>query len=482
MKKLISCLLAVVMLCTVASAFAADAAPVQKSNVLSKFLDETDLQKKDLALQVQSGNQTTDLVIRLDGDNLHLVTRNGDAVEGHIQLNPTGIYVAGDSNVTLLRYSTVTTLLQDVIKAVDSALKEAIDSIPEQQIVTESEMKELVNQAAVLAAEAAVQEEADSVTLTSAAMAFADKFKPEYILDVKEEYGTVVITLRSEAFATALGEAMDELMTNPALAEFVDRKAALKDGKTFAEAQLEWAANREATLDTISTIQNTNTIDENGHLTSHFQIGREGTSVKVLVCDTDSWIDVENNEVEFNVRLGFQNEDPFMVYDFAVNQYNYWEKLTAGDSCVEINGEFNEGRLRSCKVVTVLEGKEEMKMEFGSDYLYIKGPKGGLSTSVRETWTGKARFELVAENAKGEESTVIVDFYQDEDSLISELYSDKADQTVLFKISRIEKANFDDLTAAQNINELTVDGIYTELGNLLKNAIPALNNTTEAGK
>ena len=88
MKKLISCLLAVMMLCTAVSAFAE--ALVEKSTALTKFLDETDLQTKDLALQVQSGDKVSDLVIRLDGDNLHLVSRNDNVEDGHIQLNPTG--------------------------------------------------------------------------------------------------------------------------------------------------------------------------------------------------------------------------------------------------------------------------------------------------------------------------------------------------------------------------------------------------------
>ena len=482
MKKLISCLLAVMMLCTAASAFAASATPVEKSNALTKFLDETDLNTKDLAFQVQSGDEIADLVLRLDGDNLHLVAREGDKVDAHVQFNSTGIYVEGEDSVTMLRYATVITILQDIIKEVNSLLDEAIKSIPEEAIPTDAEMKEIVNQVAVLAAEAAAQEEADAATMTSAALAFADKFKPEYILDVKEEDGAVQFSLRSEAFATALAEAVDELMLNADLGKLVDRQAELTGGKTFAEIQLEWLKYREATLEAIRTIQSSDTIDENGHWVSHFQIGEENSAVKILVCDTDAWIDVENSEVEFTVCLGFQNEDPLMVYEFAVNPYFYGEKLTAGDSFAEVNCEIENNRLSSGKVVTVLEGKEELRMDFGPDYLYIKGPKGGISTSVRETWTGKTRFELVAETAGGQETSVIVDFYQEDDCLASELYTDKSDRTVMFKISRIDKVNIEDLSASEKITEITVDDIYAELGNLLKLAVPALTTDTETGK
>ena len=482
MKKLISCLLAVMMLCTAVSAFAASATPVKKSNVLTKFLDETDLNTKDLALQVQSGDDISDLVIRLENDNLHLVTRSGDKVDGHIQFNPTGIYVGGEGNVTLLRYATVITLLQDIIKEVDTALQAAIDSIPEQQVLSEAEIKETVNQVAVLAAAAAAQEEADAATLTGAAMSFADKFKPEYILDVKEEYGALTISLRSEAFATALAEAVDELMLNADLAKLVDRQAELTGGKTFVEVQLEWLKYREATLEAIRTIQSSDTIDENGHWVSHFQIGEENTATKILVCDTDAWIDVEDSEVEFTVCLGFQNESPLMVYEFAVNPYFYGEKLTAGNSLVEVNCEIENNRLSSGKVITVLEGNEELRADFGPDYLYIKGPKGGISTSVRETWTGKIRYELVAENAKGEESSVIVDFYQEEDSLVSELYTNKSDRTVMFKISRIDKVNIEDLSASEKITEITVEDITSALESLLKLAAPAKTDAPETGK
>ncbi|MBR5110702.1 MAG: hypothetical protein IK099_10940 [Clostridia bacterium] len=482
MKKLISCLLVVMMLFTAATSFAEAIKPVEKSNVLTKFLDETDLNTKDLALQVQSGDEVDDFVIRLDGDNLHLATRKNGTVSAHIQFNSTGMYLGAGDSVTLLRYATVTTVLQDALKALDAVLEEAIDSIPEQQVLSEAEAKEAVNQLAALASAAAAQEEADAATLSSAAMAFADKFKPEYILDVKEEYGVLAISLRSEAFATALAEAVDELMSNPALAELVDRQAAEKGGKTFAEIQLEWLENREATLEAIRTIKSAEAIDENGHWVSHFQIGEENSAVKILVCDMDSWIDAANSEFETIVCLGFQNEEPLMVYEFAVNPYQYWEKLTAGDSFAEINCEIQNNRLSSGKVITVLEGKEELRADFGPDYLYIKGPKGGISTSVRETWTGKIRYELVAENVKGEEASVIVDFYQEDDSLISELYTNKSDRTVMFKISRIDKANIEDLSASEKITEITVEDINALLNGLLKLVAPAKTAAPEAGK
>ena len=482
MKKLISCLLAVMMLFTAVSAFADSIHRVKKSNVLTKFLDETDLNAKDLALQVQSGDEISDLVIRLDGDNLHLATRSNGVVDTHIQLNSTGFYLGSGDSVTLLRYATVTTVLQDAIKALDAVLEEAIDSIPEQQVLSEAEVKEAVDQLAVLASAAAAQEEADAATLTSAAMAFASKFKPEYILDVKEEDDSLEISLRGQAFASALAEAIDEMMANPALAELVDRNAAAKGGKTFAEAQAEWLNNREAILEAIRTMQSTEKVEDNGHLTSHFQIGEENTEKKVLVCDTDSWIDVENAAVETKVYLGCQNEDPFMVHEFAVNPYYYWEKLTAGDSMAEIDCEIENNRITSGKIVTVLEGKEEVRADFGPDYLYIKGPKGGISTSVRETWTGKIRYELVAENNKGEEATVIVDFYEEDDSLIFELSTNKSDRTVMFKISRIDKVNIEDLSASEKITEITVEDINAVLDGLLKLIAPAKTDAPEAGK
>ena len=146
MKKLISCLLAVMMLFTAVSAFADSIHRVKKSNVLTKFLDETDLNAKDLALQVQSGDEISDLVIRLDGDNLHLATRSNGVVDTHIQLNSTGFYLGSGDSVTLLRYATVSTVLQDAIKALDAVLEEAIDSIPEQQVLSEAEVKEAVDQ------------------------------------------------------------------------------------------------------------------------------------------------------------------------------------------------------------------------------------------------------------------------------------------------------------------------------------------------
>ena len=98
----------------------------------------------------------------------------------------------------------------------------------------------------------------------------------------------------------------------------------------------------------------------------------------------------------------------------------------------------------------------------------MKTSKGGISTSVRETWTGKLRYELVAETAEGNESSITVDFYQDGDSLVGEMFTSESDQSAAFKISRIDKINIEDLSASENINEITVEKINAELEGLMK--------------
>ena len=60
----------------IAGSFADAMEPIEINNRLSKFLDETDTETKDLALQLQAGDNSTDLVIRLENDDsLHLVSR-----------------------------------------------------------------------------------------------------------------------------------------------------------------------------------------------------------------------------------------------------------------------------------------------------------------------------------------------------------------------------------------------------------------------
>ncbi|MBQ9009904.1 MAG: hypothetical protein IJ088_11320 [Clostridia bacterium] len=477
MKKLLSCLLAIMMLLSVAGAFA-DEDRYEQSNVLIKFLNETDLKTKDLALQAQSGDKTDDLVIRIDGDNLHLVTRDNGTESGHVQLNPTGLYMKSGDSVTLLRYATVTSVMQEIVKSVDAMIEETIKNLPEEkeEALTEKELKELkaaVTKLGILASAVAAQERADAVTLGSAAVSFANKFKPEYVLDVKNDDGSVEVSLRSEAFATALAEALDELMSNPAMAELVDRHAALTGGMTFAQAQKEWLLNREATLDAIRTIKTTGKVEENGHITSHFQIGEETAETKVLVYDTDSWVDAEDGEANLTATLGFKDEDPLVVYEFAVAPDYYREKLTAGDSVADVRFNLENGQITSGKVVSVMDDKEELEAEFGPDYLYVKTPEGGISTSVRETWTGKLRYEFVAETAEGEESSIVVDYYEDDDSLVCELNTSESEDSALFKLSRIDKINVDDLSASKNINEITADMIKNELVSLLKMVVSA---------
>lgn len=484
MKKLISCLLAVMMILSAVSAFAAPVEDIEKTDVLRKFLKETDLTTKDIALQVQSGEATTDLVIRVDKDNLHLVSRNNGAAVGHLQLNPTGIYVGSDSAVTLLRYATVATVLDDLIKDINEILDAAIKSIPElpeDQKPSEEEIKKAVNELAVAAEAAAAQEATDSVTLSSAAVAFANRFRPEYVLDVKDEDGTVKVSLRSEAFAAAFADAMDELMANPAMAELVDRRAATTGGKSFAKYQKEWEKYREDALAAIKTIESSDAVSEDGHWQSHFQLGEEAGEEKPMVCDSDTWIDPEGDAVETKISLGLKDEDPFMVYELAVDENSYFEKLTAlGNSFTEVQMDFDNAVMTGARIKTEIEGNEELYFEFGPDYLYMKGPKAAISTSVRETWTGKIRYDLYVETADGKEESITLDFYEDGDSLVCELMSGSSDQSAKFMLSRVDKLEIEDLSASQNITEITVEAIEAQLTSLLNMFKPTETTETEA--
>ena len=155
------------------------------------------------------------------------MSRTNNKEDSHIQFNPTGIYLGESDNVTLLRYATVSSVMQDITKEVSDMLEKAAQSAPQEKAPSQAEIKQAVDQLALLTYAAAVQEQQDAATLNAAAAEFAGKFKPEYILDEKEVWGGKEITLRSEAFASALAEAVDSL-TNPALAELVDRRAAVR--------------------------------------------------------------------------------------------------------------------------------------------------------------------------------------------------------------------------------------------------------------
>ena len=223
-------------------------------------------------------------------------------------------------------------------------------------------------------------------------------------------------------------------------------------------------------------------ISENGHWVSHFQIGEEASAVKILICDMDAWINAESGKAEAIVTMGFKNEDPFMVYELVTNPSYYWERLSSGDSKSEVYYEIEDNRISSGKVITVLDGKEELRASFGPNYMSMKGPKGGISTSVRETWTGKTRYELVAETAEGAEATITLDFYKEYNGLVCELYSDASDQSAMYRITRIDKVDVDDLSASKNITEITVDKIYAELENILKLVAPEQMAAANASK
>lgn len=472
MKKLISCLLVAVMLFTVAGAFAEGAGLGRfgQSDILTRFVKATDPQTKDIALQIESGDKAADLVIRADRDNLHLVSRN-DAVEtSHIQLTPTGIYMGIDGKTTLLRYATVTAFMEEIVKEVDAALDEAVKDLTADagDLPTEAELQKAVNDMSILADEAQEQAQADAATMSAAAMAFAGKFRPENILDVKGEEDSVTISLRSDAFASALADAMDEMMSNADLADLVNRQAAVTGGESFAALQRDWLENREATLEAVRSIKSTEAFDENGHWVSHYQIGEDASTTKILMCDTDAWIDEENGEAEITTTLGIKDEAPLLTYELTVDPDSTHETLISGDSRTDVQVNFEDEMVDNGSILCVIEGNESMRMSFGPDYFYMKGPKGGISTSVRETWTGKIRYELVAETADGQESTIIFDFYEDGDSLVCEMNTSGSDQPVCFKISRIDKVNIADLSASKKVDEITVEGINAEMESLVK--------------
>ena len=484
MKKLVSCLLAAVMLFTAVSAFAGRFEPIERNNIITKFVNETDLNTKDIAVQVQFGDKVADIVLRAEPNSVHMVGRENGTEVGHIQLTPKAVYTVSNGEVSQLQYATLTSFLQDMVKDLGEAVNAAIDAIPAQPM-TEAELEAAVEEAVAEGAAAAAQADADAVTLLSASADFASKFKPEYILDVKDNGGSVEISLRSDAFATAFDEAVDSLMMNPAMAELVDRQAAVTGGKTFAEMQKDWLVNRDAALEQIRTIQSTDTIDEDGHCKSHFQIGQEvegAENNQVLVCDTDTWINAEDAAAEIVFSIGFKDAEPFAVYEMAVNQDSFWEKLNSMGSVAEIRYDFEDGRPSEGFVSINVMDKGEFYAEFGQDYLYAKGPKGCVSASILETWTGKVRCELYVETAEGKENSLVVDVYEDEDSLTCEVKVNDAEDSLKLKLSRIDRIEIEDLTASENITDITEDMLKAEVAKFLMTLVPTVTAAPEADK
>lgn len=472
-KKLVSCLLAVMMLFTMAGAFADPFEPLERNNALHKFLNETDMKTKDLALQLELGNQVADLVFHVEGNSLHMVTRMNGIALRHAQMNPTALYMASGSEVAMLRYETLAAFQQDLMKEAEAQLTQAIQSIPANQLPTEAELRAAAARQAVLETAAATQEQTDAITIGTAAIAFAEHFRPESILDVKENDGSVEFSLRSDAYADALANAIDGLMANESLGRLIDRQAAKTGSKTFAEIQKSWAEDREATLRAIRTIQSTDKIEEDGHWTSSFQIGAEKEGDQALICSADTWVNEELNAAEMTFTLGITGEDPVMTYDIVVTPNYFWEKMNVEQAYTEMSFDLEDGRINSGKIDVHRNNMDAVQLSFGPDYLNMRGPKGGISSSIRETWTGKTRYELVFENAEGVSASLIIDFYEDDDSLICEMKTSESDQSLKYRISRIDRVEVNDLSASEKITEITGETLKTEMEALLKLVFPA---------
>ena len=169
MKKLISCLLVVMILLTAVSAFADS---VEQNNVLTKFVEETNKETQDIALQVHSEGNVSDLVIRGEGTTVHFVARENGKETAHVQVNPTGVYVSSNGEVTMMSFATMTTILQDISNAVSSMLESVIESLPEEESVSREEVNAVLEQLGIVLEDEAEQEQADAAVLSSAAMSF----------------------------------------------------------------------------------------------------------------------------------------------------------------------------------------------------------------------------------------------------------------------------------------------------------------------
>jgi hypothetical protein len=456
MKKYISCLLVVMMLASITVAFAESPAEesIDDADIIGRFLSETDMKTQAISMQYQFGDEATDLVICTDGSNTHLIRRDNGVEKNHVQLNPEGIYLSAGGEVTLLRYATVAAATNSIEEDVNAMIEQFLQGIPKEQLPSSAEIQDAFNKLAKMAADVKTQQQGDVAAMTSAALSFVSKFKPEYILDVKSDDSSVEVSLRSEAYASALAEAVDEMMSNPALAYMVNRSAPAYVGASFAEIQKEWITNREDILEAIRSTQSTEYIDEDGHYVSHFQIGEEKSGENVLMYDTDAWIDAEENTLEITAAIRFKDEDPIMMHELEVTPDYYGERMSSGTSSSEVQMYLEENRLSGAQVLTVIEGDEELRAYFEPDYTFIRGPEGAVSITEHETWTGKYRVETVIESADGEEARIVNDFYQDDDnSLVWEMYSTGDDDPAVFRLSRINKGNVEDLSASKNITE-----------------------------
>jgi hypothetical protein len=180
--------------------------------------------------------------------------------------------------------------------------------------------------------------------------------------------------------------------------------------------------------------------------------------------------------------MGLKDLDPIVVYEMTGDSDSFREKMTVADAVAEVRYDLENGKLSDCKINVEVDEDDYLKADFGKDYLYVKGPKGGLSTSVRETWTGKLRYEMVFENADGDEFTMTVDFYEDDDSLVCELTNSESDDSLQYKLSRIDKVTIKDLSTAEKIDEITAEQIEAEITKILNMMAPAKAAAPEAGK
>ena len=68
---------------------------------------------------------------------------------------------------------------------------------------------------------------------------------------------------------------------------------------------------------------------------------------------------------------------------------------------------------------------------------------------------------------------------EDHDSLVCEVYTYDSDDSLKFMLSRIEKLSIDDLIAAKEIKEITIDDVNDEIEKALKPVVDFLGQIVE---
>ncbi len=305
MKKFLALMLSVMMVLSISTVTLAEAAEAYEPEVqyttfsehLNAFLNNVNLQEKDLYLAAAAGEQTYQLLVGMNENGVINLMAGQDQQEiGTLQIDSEAAYLSYQGSNMALRFDTVQSFIQNLPQKLMGYLQQF--GIDPQQLM------------------------ADFQTLAALAQKLADKIAPSFQQTVDGDVTT--ITLDAESYANLYAEAIDEIMADAAFQDILARYLLLFGTQYDAEQYAaSWQQSRDQVIEVIKNWRIVATVNQSsGEFTMNADLAMP-ENAKILLDMNGKATDAAT---EVNYVMTAQNGEEEMKYEIAANfeKTSFW--------------------------------------------------------------------------------------------------------------------------------------------------------------